>query len=90
MKESTLKELRELAQEGNREIFSAKMCELLTDDSVKTLGMFESLAYDYTNESNSEEFRKGMDSALEILLYYNMEEIFEEMKELNEKAKKSA
>ena len=48
--------------------------------------MFESLAYDYTSESASDEFRKGMDSVLTNLLYHNMEEIFEEMKGLNEKA----
>ena len=61
----------------NEDASSAKMAELLMDDQVSTCEMFEDLLYDY--EKGSEEFRKGMDKAMQILLNINFSEVIDEV-----------
>ncbi len=71
-----LKKLYDNEPEGT----AALIAGLLQDEDVKTTDMFECLAYAYIK--GSDEFRRGMDKAMTILLWKNMQDVANEVMEL--------
>lgn len=73
------KEMMDMLYKVNNDLVAEEMTYMLTDTEIKTYDMFEDLvtAYHYGNE----DFRKGMDKVLEILLWKNMEQIAKHIKE---------
>lgn len=49
------------------------ICDMLLDERVNTTDMFVSLVHEYIG--GNDEFRQGMDAALNILLWKDMQEI---------------
>lgn len=54
-----------------------QMTAMLMDTEISTYDMFEDLVVAY--DKGNEDFRKGMDKALEILVWKNLPEIIEHM-----------
>ena len=71
--------MNEILYKVNHNKVAELMSELLMDTNVTTYDMFEDLVVAY--ENGNEDFRKGMDKALETLLWYNMNDIVEKVKE---------
>lgn len=55
-----------------------EMSSMLMDEEISTYDMFEDLITAY--ESGNADFKAGMDKALQILIWKNMEELVEHMK----------
>lgn len=55
-----------------------EMTAMLTDTDIPTYDMFEDLVVAYVN--GNEDFRKGMNKALEVLIWKNMEELVKYIK----------
>lgn len=53
------------------------MSELLTDPATTTYTMYEDLMYAYI--SGTDEFKAGLDKAVEIMLWYNLQEVSEKV-----------
>lgn len=71
--------MEEVLYKVDHEAVAEEMSMMLMDTDISTYDMFEDLVVAY--EHGSEEFRKGMDKALETLLWKNMEEIVKHMEE---------
>ena len=65
--------MKELLYKVNNDAVAEKMTEMLTDPEISTYDMFEDLVLAY--ENGNEDFRKGMDKALEILVWTTLPEI---------------
>ena len=71
--------MKEIIYKVDHGIAAREMSDMLMDDTIPTYDMFEDLVVAY--ENGNEDFRKGMDKTLTILLWKNMAEICEYMKE---------
>ena len=70
--------MRELLYKVDNDKVAEEMTAMLTDPDILTYDMFEDLVIAYTE--NNSDFRKGIDKALEILIWRNMENLAEYMK----------
>ena len=71
--------MRELLYKVDNDKVAEEMTAMLTDPDILTYDMFEDLVIAYTNGNT--DFRKGIDKALEILIWRNMENLAEYMEE---------
>lgn len=72
-------EMEAMLYEVDNDKVADLMSDMLMDTNVTTYDMFEELVVAY--HSGNEDFRKGMDKALETLLWYNMNDIANKVKE---------
>ena len=71
--------MEEILYKVDHEAVGEEMSMMLMDTDISTYDMFEDLVVAYKH--GGEEFRKGMDKALEVLLWKNMAEIVKHMEE---------
>ena len=71
--------MKEILYKVNHNKVAEEMTEMLTDPDISTYDMFEDLVVAY--ENGNEDFRKGMDKALVILVWRNLPEIAKYMEE---------
>lgn len=76
-----MSEMKEMLYHVDHEAVGGEMVDILMDDDVKTYDMFEDLVTAYTDEKADSSFRAGMDKALEILTWMNMNSIAERMQQ---------
>ena len=72
-------EMEAMLYEVDNDKVANLMSDMLMDTDVTTYDMFEELVVAYNG--GNEDFRKGMDKALETLLWYNMNDIVSKVKD---------
>lgn len=70
--------MEDILNKVDNDAVAEEMTAMLTDTEISTYDMFEDLVIAYNN--GNEDFRKGMDKTLEILVWKNLPEIVEHMK----------
>lgn len=70
--------MEDILNKVDNDAVAEEMTAMLTDTEISTYDMFEDLVIAY--DKGNEDFRKGMDKALEILVWKNLPEIVEHMK----------
>lgn len=71
--------MREILLKVDNDIVGKEMADMLMDTDISTYDMFEDLVTAYDN--GNEDYRKGMNEALKILLWKDLPDIVEYMKE---------
>lgn len=74
-----INEMEAMLYEVDNDKVANLMSDMLMDTDVTTYDMFEELVVAY--RGGNEDFRKGMDKALETLLWYNMNDIVSKVKD---------
>lgn len=75
--DNTVADMTEVLYKVDNDAVEEQMTAMLTDPDISTHDMFEDLVTAY--DAGNEDFRKGMDKALETLIWKNLPEIVEYM-----------